>query len=507
MNNKVRVCKLAVMINALVMANNAPASEMPHADQPLSSLTPVESSQTTLKNEHQEHTAPIVYTPVRYTERYLNLANTSRHADYFDRFKYIPLDDNNPDSYLSLGGEIRERYEHLHHQNFGIKDSGDDRYGLQRIMLHADLHANERLRFFVQGISSLQFGGEQKLAVNQNPLDLQQAFVDYTFGENTPNGNRQTIRAGRFSMTYGSGRLIATRAGPNTQLKFDGVQFIHSNQGNQKLYAFLARPVREERYEADKANQDQSFSGIYSSFPLNAVFGDFLGNSSGQALGNADIYYLNYRNEAAAYVGAKGTESRHTLGLRWFGKTGQWDFDWEGVAQFGEVGDQDIRAWTIATDTGYTFKNWAWQPRLGLKADIASGDSNKKDGKLATFNPLFFKANYFNDAAFFRPANLADLHVTLQMQPREDLTITVGSDSIWRHTRQDALYGTAGNVLLPATDNSKYVGTTAEAAAQWKINRHLSFTASYIHMYTGSQVKQAGGGDIDYLASWVSFIW
>jgi hypothetical protein len=126
---------------------------------------------------------------------------------------------------------------------------------------------------------------------------------------------------------------------------------------------------------------------------------------------------------------------------------------------------------------------------------------------LETFNPLFFKANYFNDAAFFRPANLADLHLTLQMQPREDLTITLGSDSIWRHTKQDALYGTVGNVLLPARDTSRYVGTTAEAAAQWKINRHVSVTASYIHMYTGSQVKQAGGEDIDYLASWVSFIW
>lgn len=87
-------------------------------------------------------------------------------------------------------------------------------------MLHADLHVNERLRLFIQGISSVQFGGEQTQDVNQNPLDLQQAFVDYTFGEAAPNGERETVRLGRFSMSYGSGRLIATRAGPNTPLKF-----------------------------------------------------------------------------------------------------------------------------------------------------------------------------------------------------------------------------------------------------------------------------------------------
>ncbi|HSI44091.1 MAG TPA: alginate export family protein [Methylotenera sp.] len=439
---------------------------------------------------------PPPYTLLRYTERYTQLADPAQRNDFFDSYKYIPLSPDNPESYLSLGGEIRERYEHYQNQGFGIKYPGNDQYGLQRIMLHADLHANERIRFFIQGISSLQFGGKQKLDVNQNPLDLQQAFVDYTFGEPTPNGERETVRLGRFSMTYGSGRLIAARSGPNTQLKFDGAQFVYSKDGNKKLYAFATRPVKEDRYDFDEANQAQSFSGIYASWPLNQAANTTL-----------DAYFLDYRNDEAAYVGAKGSEDRQTYGVRWSGKNGHWDYDWEAVAQLGEVGNKDIRAWTLATDTGYTFKETKWQSRVGLKADVASGDSNKNDGKLETFNPLFFKANYFNDAAFFRPANLADVHLTLQLQPRDDITVTIGTDSIWRHKEQDALYGVAGNVLLPATHPSKYVGTTAEAALQWKVDRHLIATASYVHMFTSSQVDDAGGKDIDYLATWISFIW
>lgn len=439
---------------------------------------------------------PPPYTLLRYTERYSQLADPAKRTDFFDQYKYIPLDSDNPESYLSLGGEIRERYEYYRNQGFGIKLPGKDDYGLQRIMLHADLHMNERLRFFVQGISSVQFGGEQKLDMNQDPLDLQQAFVDYTFGEPTPDGERETVRLGRFSMTYGSGRLIATRAGPNTQLKFEGAQFIYSKDGNKKVYAFATRPVKEDRYDADHVNPAQSFSGVYISWPLNP-----------EASNNLDAYVLDYRNEEARYVGARGIEDRLTYGLRWFGKNGGWDYDWEAVAQLGEIGDKDIRAWTLATDTGYTFKEAVWQPRIGLKADIASGDKNKNDGKLETFNPLFFKANYFNDAAFFRPANLADIHLTLQLQPRNDLTITLGSDVIWRHKQQDAIYGTSGNVLLPATGSANYVGTTAEGAVQWKINRHTVATASYMHMFTGSQVSDAGGKDIDYLATWISFIW
>ena len=110
-------------------------------------------------------------------------------------------------------------------------------------------------------------------------------------------------------------------------------------------------------------------------------------------------------------------------------------------------------------------------------------------------------------AAFFRPANLADLHLSLQMQPREDLTLTVGTDAVWRHTKSDAIYATGGSVLLPATDASRYVGTTAEAAVQWKLNRHVVATVSYVHMFTGSYVSASKGGDIDYLASWLSFVW
>ena len=244
---------------------------------------------------------PPPYTLLRYTERYSDLAEPARRTDFFDAYKYIPLDSDHPESYLSLGGEVRERYEYYRNPGFGIGNRDETDYGLQRIMLHADLHATERLRFFVQGISSVQFGGEPKSAMNQNPLDLQQAFVDYTFGEPTPNGERQTIRGGRFSMTYGSGRLIATRAGPNTPIKFEGLQFIYSKDGSKKLYGFMTRPVKEYRYEPDRADQAQSFSGLYASWPL-------AGTDS-----SLDVYYLGYRNEKANYVDALGTEDRHTF--------------------------------------------------------------------------------------------------------------------------------------------------------------------------------------------------
>jgi hypothetical protein len=464
--------------------SNVSAEQVPHEDSVL-------AEEVTKGNTHQK---PPPYTLLRYTERYSYLADESNRTDIFDTVKYMPLTSDNPESYLSLGGEIRERYESYHNQGFGVTGPKSNEYGLQRILLHADLHVNERLRFFIQGISSVQFGGEVKSPVNQNPLDFQQGFIDYTFGDSTPDGERLTVRGGRFSMAYGSSRLVATRGGPNTPLKFDGLQIIASKEGKSKIYAFLTRPVKEDRYEFDTPNQDQVFYGIYTTKPINSSL-------------SADLYYLGFKNEQAKYVDAQGVENRHTIGTRLFGKMGNWDYDVEPVYQFGHVGNKDIQAWTLATDAGYTFEDYHWSPRLGLKFDVASGDNHKNDDELGTFSPLFYKATYFNEANLFRPANITDLHLSLQLQPSENLTATFGTDSIWRFSKNDAVYSSTGSVTLPVNNDGTYVGATAEAALQWKVNRHIVSTISYVHFYASGYVENAGGGDVDYIATWMSYLW
>src|SRR5579859_1331349 len=115
---------------------------------------------------------PPPYTLLRYNERYDYLADPRNSTDFFDPVKYISLSSSDQQSYLSLGGELRERYENLHNAGFGAGSSGRNQsYLLQRITFGADLHADQRLRLFAQGISGLQFGQQQTAPpVNQNPL-------------------------------------------------------------------------------------------------------------------------------------------------------------------------------------------------------------------------------------------------------------------------------------------------------------------------------------------------
>jgi hypothetical protein len=191
-----------------------------------------------------------------------------------------------------------------------------------------------------------------------------------------------------------------------------------------------------------------------------------------------------------------------------FGKAHGFDYDIEPIIQVGRFGHRDILAWTIGTSGGYTFANIPMQPRLGLQFDVVSGNTGHDgSGALGTFNPLYFKAGYFNDASLIRPSNLIDIHPTLQLLPRDNVLVTLGCDVIWRYTTQDGVYGPPGNLALPAGGDSRYVATTAEISGQWQINRHVSWITSYVHFFTGDYVRQAQGEDVTYVGTWVSLIW
>ncbi len=51
-----------------------------------------------------------------------------------------------------------------------------------------------------------------------------------------------------------------------------------------------------------------------------------------------------------------------------------------------------------------------------------------------------------------------------------------------------------------------YIGTALDVNLQWQIQRHLTFGASYVHFFTGSYVHRAGGKDVNYVSTTLSFI-
>lgn len=435
---------------------------------------------------------PPAYLPLRFNEDYSYLADASRHSDPFDALKYLRLRAVDPSWYLSIGGELRERVELTSNPDFGLSGRRDG-YLLQRLTLQADLHLGERVRIFVEGISGLEWDNDRPSPpVQDDPADLQFAFIDVVPW--LTDTQKLTMRFGRFGMSFGSGRLVATRAAPNIPFKFDGVELLYEREGWQ-AQAFLTRPGEERTDGFDQEDDETTFWGAYLTHWMDAQ------HSQG-----FDLYYFGLARENSVYASGQANQHRHSPGLRLFGEKNGWDWDFEGVVQFGSFGSDEIFAWTASIDAGYSWKETPWQPRLGFKFDVASGDRDPNDGRQETFDPLFFKSGYFNDASLLRPSNIIDVHPTLTVAPTSNIQVSTGVDVFWRYSTQDAIYDPPGFIQIPVTDNrSRYLGTALDVNLTWRLQRHALLSTSYVYFFTDNYVRSAGGGGTGYFSATLSF--
>src|SRR4051794_5434521 len=76
--------------------------------------------------------------PQRYDEDYGYLSDATCRSDPMDAIKYIPLG-RGEDRYLTIGGEIRQRYDYLNNPVWGVGPHDENGYTLQRYMLHTDI--------------------------------------------------------------------------------------------------------------------------------------------------------------------------------------------------------------------------------------------------------------------------------------------------------------------------------------------------------------------------------
>jgi len=434
---------------------------------------------------------PPAYQNLRFNEDYSYLANPANRTDWFDSVKYIPLWADDPSWYLSFGGELRERVESIHDENFGI-GSRPNSFLLQRITFLGDLHLSNHVRVFACGISGLTWGESQPASpVQDDPIDLLFAFIEIAPYVTTD--ERLAFRVGRFGMYFGSGRLIATRAAPNIPNRFDGFEALYTRP-LWNITAFLTQPVKDTGH-FDGPDHSITFWGLYATHYFDAP----------HTLG-LDLYYLGIHRDHGSYASGTADEHRHSFGAREFGAWNHWDWNAEQVLQVGSFGNNSILAWTAAIDAGYTWDT-TWEPRLGLKTGVTSGDQNSNDGPLGTFDALFFKSGYFNDASAIRPQNIMSVHPTITVKPSKTLSVDGGVSPFWRYTRNDAVYGVPGFISIPAIKTaSNYVATACDVNFTWQPQRHVAVQASYVHFFTGSYVDQAGGKDVNYVSTTLSFL-
>lgn len=409
-------------------------------------------------------------------------------ADFWDPVKWIPLHAD-PGLHLSLGGEIRLSYEFTENALFGTGPQDSGGFFLQRYLLHADLKLEDSFRVFAQLQSSLvegRNGGPRP--TDRDELDLHQAFGEWT-AWNTP-GFRAALRVGRQELNYGSSRLVTFRDGPNNRLSFDAAKVMLAGEG-WLLDGFAGRPVETDRRAFDnQALETQSLWGLYG-----------VADVPGAGPLKADLYFLGYDRDPSRFNEGPGGETRYSIGTRLHGREGAWDWNVEGVYQFGSYGNGEISAWTLASDNGHTWLDLPGRPRLGLKANAASGDGRRGDGDLGTFNALYPRGGYFGDIGLIGPANFINLHPNLTVTPARGWRVYADAVFFWRESTDDGVYGPGGNLVRAAGNSrARYTGTQIDFSVSYQIDPHWNCSLDYARFFTGSFLRETGPAeDVDFI--------
>lgn len=433
---------------------------------------------------------PGPYSPQRYDEDWTRMRDPVNRTDWFDGLKAIRL---GPETWLSLGGEIRQRVEANDAPRFGLAGVGHDDYLLSRYLLHADLHVGENVRAFVQLGLHTALDRHLAGATDTNGLDLQQAFLDLRA---PGDGVTLTTRLGRQEIALGSQRFIDTREGLNVRRAFDGARLMFRAPSGAALDILAVRPVTDRLGAFDDTPSQRSLlAGAYASLPA----------LPDRALA-IDPYILLLQTRLLPAPVAKTTENRVTIGLRAAGRAAGFDYDIEAATQQGSRGPLRVDANGAALKAGYTAASWPLAPRFGLQADWFTGNNGPAGGTLHGFNPLFPRGGYFSEPGLSTFQNLVDIFPMVTLNPDPTLAIELGAQLAWRATTRDAVYiapsiplaGTAGN-------RGRRIGTLWTLQSGWTASRHVTVFASYVYGQAGPAITNAHGRDMQYLAVWTAF--
>jgi Alginate export len=436
------------------------------------------------------------YSLLRDDENWSFLRDHTLRQDFWDPIKYIPLRKNADDWYMTVGGEAREVWEQIGNDNWGQQPYMNG-YLNERYMLHFDVHYGRHIRSFVEvksGLNSYRRGGPRP--IDEKKLDFQAGFLEFS---RSSNSKSIQFRVGRHELEYGSGRVIDVREGPNVRLSFDGLM-MKSKIDSWLVDGFAVRP-------------DEDNPGFFDNVPNHAV--EFWGLYTNRPLPDKtslDLYYLGLGRKEAIFERGTAQEVRHSLGVRMSravatDKPG-WDFDDEAIWQFGTFGSANIRAWTIATETGYRFPNVPLKPRFSAKADISSGD-HPGSNTLGTFNPLFPKGNYFGVLATTGPGpiNFIDVHPHLEAALPHNVSLSLDWIVQWRENLEDGVYSVPGSLIRAADGNqARFVGHRPGTEIRWQANRHLWVQGDYGIFYAGRFLKETQPGrNLNYWALWAGY--
>lgn len=443
-----------------------------------------------------------------------------------------PIIEKNPLSFW--GGEavfdFEERFRwEIRDNNFDFNDAvnapTDDNWFLQKARLGLKLSPTPWLRMYGQIQDSREINSDRPDFPNQlgaegdDSIDLRQAWIELGNPKEFP----LTLRAGRQTLQYGDERLVGSFDWNNIGRTFDAVKLRWEQQSGwvELFTSSVVVPTRGQYNQSDLFNgnetdRQQIFSGLYAE--CNAL--------SFQSTG-VYVYHLHENDSAKYQNNDRGDTNFFTLGTRWKSKPGAFaksedvmskdkdgkavtlpgekppvglDYTFEGAFQTGNVRGQDLAAFAVHGDVGYTL-NSAWLPRFAIGYSFGTGDDEPGDREIQTFQNLFpTNHKFYGQMDLFSWQNVHDLEFDFKISPLRNVTLRADYHAFWLESTEDFWYRANGTATvrplnLTSRNAGNYVGSEIDFIATWRVNKALELEAGYSHFFAGDYVRDTGPSD------------
>jgi hypothetical protein len=405
-------------------------------------------------------------------------------------------------TWLDISGTHRTRYEALDGQ-FRADGWGGDQMMAFRTTLRLELKL-ERFSLVGEMMDSRQELADTGSPIDNtmvNAADLLQGYVALRFNGPFGGDSRSEIRLGRQTMDIGGRRFVARSDFGNAPNAFTGVHYEWQRKNGPAVSAFYVLPTTrlpsdapsliDNNIEFDDESFDLQFWGLHAQWPK------LLWGATGE------VYVFGLHEDDAAQSPTRNRQL-YTPGLRLARKPakGKWDFDFEGVAQFGKqratTAASDTRnlehfAWFGHAEAGYTF-DAAWSPRVSVLYDYASGDDDPTDGNSNRFDTLYgarrFEHGPTGIYGAFARANIQSPGLRLVAKPAAPLELMTTYRPYWLASDTDA-WTTSG--LRDSSGNSgSFIGHQIEARVRWDVlPGNLRIEAGGAYLFAGDFIKNA----------------
>ncbi len=419
----------------------------------------------------------------RFAEDWSHMVDPAHRTEPWHKLKWIDLGSGR---HLTLGGDVKGRWESVDWPFFGATGAATDDYVLQRIMVHGDFRISRNVRVFGQLSLHESFGRTLMFPLDDGGGDLHQGFLELN-GGSAQNG--ENLRIGRQEITL-SPRFVHTRGAVNIRAAYDGVRG-WLVRGPWMVEGFATRPVlnRTGTFD-DRPDGNQTFNGLRVGY----TFGQ---NRQWQAIGS--LYTVD--REVARIGAASGNDDRDSWGVRLFGTQSPWDFDAEHYWQRGHFAEQDIAAFGGGGDAGYTLKRTRFEPRVGLRWQYGSGDRNPTDGETNTFAGLLSRAPCCADPQWLAPTNIASLAPVVSFNPHATLAVELKADFIRRLEQSDALY-TFPQIAYPGSvgQPGDAISVAPTLSLTWTPRSDVTVLGYFVSQSADGALAASGGRDSTFSA-------